>query len=198
MKRAAILQAARELFLTDGYDRASVDAIAARASVSKRTLYDYFGDKRTLFIAVVDEVVSSLLDSVRRAIADNLIDVSDIQAALVGFSSQVTLSTLGSSDYSDLMRLLTPGLDALTLDLEKRWESSTPEDLLIAKFTELGAQGLLDVPDVPLAVDHFVALTLHPAVNAMRRPGPTEVASAQQSIADGVAAFLRAYGPGRN
>ena len=49
-KRSAILTAARDLFLADGFDRSSVDAVAARAGVSKRTVYDYFGDKEALLL----------------------------------------------------------------------------------------------------------------------------------------------------
>jgi AcrR family transcriptional regulator len=36
-----------------GFERASVDLIAARARVSKATIYSHFGDKRSLFIAAV-------------------------------------------------------------------------------------------------------------------------------------------------
>ena len=43
-KRAAIMTAAWDLFVADGFERTSVDAVAARAAVSKRTGYDSFGD----------------------------------------------------------------------------------------------------------------------------------------------------------
>ena len=71
-KRAAILTAARELFLSDGFDRTSVDAVAARAGVSKRTVYDYFGDKQTLLQAVVDGVGLSLITTIGRILHDTL------------------------------------------------------------------------------------------------------------------------------
>src|SRR6478609_7645918 len=71
-KRAAILSAARDLFLAHGFDRSSVDAVAARAEVSKRTVYDYFGDKHTLLRAVVDSVGQSLVTTVRRTLDDTL------------------------------------------------------------------------------------------------------------------------------
>ena len=63
-KRAAILAAARELFLSDGFDRSSVDAVAARAGVSKRTGDDYFGDTATLLRAVVDAVGESMIGTI--------------------------------------------------------------------------------------------------------------------------------------
>lgn len=50
-----ILEAARSHFYTHGLERASVDAIAADAGVSKMTIYSNFGSKEGLFEAVVRE-----------------------------------------------------------------------------------------------------------------------------------------------
>jgi TetR/AcrR family transcriptional repressor of mexJK operon len=48
-KRQSISQAAAELFLTEGYDRCSMDSIAAAAGVSKQTVYSHFANKDELF-----------------------------------------------------------------------------------------------------------------------------------------------------
>ena len=48
-KRAAILDAAQRLFILHGYERVSMDQIAAEAGVSKLTVYSHFGDKDSLF-----------------------------------------------------------------------------------------------------------------------------------------------------
>ena len=47
-----VVAGAREVFLRDGFDGASVDEIARAAGVSKATLYNYFPDKRLLFMEV--------------------------------------------------------------------------------------------------------------------------------------------------
>ena len=47
-----VLNGAREIFLRDGFEGASVDAIAKAAGVSKATLYSYFSEKSILFIEV--------------------------------------------------------------------------------------------------------------------------------------------------
>lgn len=52
-KRALIVQAATELFLELGYDRASLARIAERAGVSKATLFKQFPTKAALFDAIV-------------------------------------------------------------------------------------------------------------------------------------------------
>ena len=48
-----VLAGAREVFLREGFEGASVDQIARDAGVSKATLYSYFPDKQALFMAVL-------------------------------------------------------------------------------------------------------------------------------------------------
>ncbi|MFG1339679.1 TetR/AcrR family transcriptional regulator [Xanthobacter autotrophicus] len=55
---ARIRAAARRLFLEKGYEGTSMDAVAAAAPVSKRTLYQHFPGKADLFGAVIDEAWS--------------------------------------------------------------------------------------------------------------------------------------------
>src|SRR5690606_20647048 len=52
-KGSAILDAARRLFTTQGFEGTSMDQIAAAAGVSKLTVYSHYGDKETLFAEVV-------------------------------------------------------------------------------------------------------------------------------------------------
>lgn len=54
-----ILDAARKVFLARGFEGASIDEIAAAARAGKPTIYARFGDKRTLFTAVVQRDVLS-------------------------------------------------------------------------------------------------------------------------------------------
>lgn len=55
--RASVVEAARELFLQDGYERTAVTAIAERAGVSVDTIYTAVGRKPLLVRAVVDDVL---------------------------------------------------------------------------------------------------------------------------------------------
>ncbi len=57
-RRHAILRAAMEVFREEGYERASMSAIAARVGGSKSTLYGYFASKEELYAA-------AMLDSAR-------------------------------------------------------------------------------------------------------------------------------------
>jgi len=62
-KRAAILQAAKRLFTTQGFDGTSMDAIANAAGVSKLTVYSHYQDKERLFIAAVECVCQEQMPS---------------------------------------------------------------------------------------------------------------------------------------
>src|SRR3954453_13351061 len=54
--REHILDTAKLAFLEDGFERTSMDAIAARAETSKRSLYAHFPTKDALFLAVVGRI----------------------------------------------------------------------------------------------------------------------------------------------
>ena len=60
-KRDEIVAAASSLFLSEGYDGASMGKIAAAAGLTPNTLYWYFGDKDELFVAVADVYLELLL-----------------------------------------------------------------------------------------------------------------------------------------
>jgi TetR/AcrR family transcriptional regulator, mexJK operon transcriptional repressor len=58
--RDRILEVATELFLTEGYGSTSIEAVAGRAGISKRTLYHRFDDKAALFAAVVHRIIERI------------------------------------------------------------------------------------------------------------------------------------------
>jgi TetR/AcrR family transcriptional repressor of mexJK operon len=193
-KRSAILAAARELFLANGFERTSVDAISAGAGVSKRTVYDYYGDKRTLLLAVVDQAVDALLEAVDAAMSDTLEGVDEprqLEPALVAFAQSLTRSALGSADYTALTRLTA--MESANLPELRDREGTEPEETLAARFADFGARGLLTVPKPRVAADHFVALTLSSSANTLGLTTTLDEGETTEMIADGVAAFLRAY-----
>ena len=57
VKRDAILDAARDLFMSNGFAGTSMDSLATAAHVSKATLYSHFADKETLYRALIESKV---------------------------------------------------------------------------------------------------------------------------------------------
>ncbi|MFK4067086.1 TetR/AcrR family transcriptional regulator [Streptomyces sp. NPDC029674] len=197
-KRAAILTAARELFLADGFDRSSVDAVAARAEVSKRTVYDYFGDKRTLLHAVVDAVGQSLITTIRRTLDDTLGDpteAADLEDALVTFSMRIATDMLGSAEYATLQRLVRAESGRPPQQSENPL-ADTPDEALAERFAAFAEAGLLDVPDPRLAADQFIALTFNVALNRLGSANAVEDPRVRPLVVEGVRTFLRAYRAG--
>ncbi len=60
-KREAILKGAKAVFLRHGFGDASMDEVAAAASVSKMTVYRHFGSKEDLFAGVITESCHQLI-----------------------------------------------------------------------------------------------------------------------------------------
>ena len=56
---ASILDAAEDLFLTDGFSATGIETIAKQANTSKATVYARFNSKEALFIAVSNRVLNT-------------------------------------------------------------------------------------------------------------------------------------------
>ena len=70
--REKILQAAIGEFAAHGYSGARVERIRARARVNTRMLYHYFGDKRRLYVAVLEHVIGDLRHAELQLEVDNV------------------------------------------------------------------------------------------------------------------------------
>src|SRR6201990_3018555 len=63
-----VVDAAFEMFSINGYHDTSMDAIAAKAEISKPMLYLYYGSKEELFGACLDREMPRFIDGVREEI----------------------------------------------------------------------------------------------------------------------------------
>jgi AcrR family transcriptional regulator len=72
------------VFVTQGYHAAAMDEIAERAGVSKPVLYQHFPGKLELYLALLDESVGTLVDTMRDALGSNLEDPKQRVAATFG------------------------------------------------------------------------------------------------------------------
>jgi AcrR family transcriptional regulator len=66
---ALILEAAAQILERDGLAGFTTNALAERAGVSIGTVYQYFGDKNAVLLALAEQQMKSSLDAVRRALA---------------------------------------------------------------------------------------------------------------------------------
>src|SRR6266581_2772628 len=85
-----ILDAATHLFLSHGYGVTSIEAVARRARVSKRTFYHRFDDKPALFVAVVHRIIDGLRPPADLPLLEG--DLEEILRRLAGLILRAALS----------------------------------------------------------------------------------------------------------
>jgi AcrR family transcriptional regulator len=96
----AILRAAAEVLAEQGYEAATIDAIAARAGVGKGTVYQYFRNKQELFFAVFDSYIASM-----EALARNSLD-SPSETAAEGIARSIHNVLAMSAEARDMFPLV--------------------------------------------------------------------------------------------
>jgi AcrR family transcriptional regulator len=117
--RAAVVDAARTLFLERGYGATTIEAISALSDVPAATVYRLFSSKRGILKAVLDTSIAG--DDEPMPIADrrsvrSLLDEPDplnMVAGFVGFAAQVNART--SAIYRILVSAAASDPDAATL-----------------------------------------------------------------------------------
>ncbi|WP_433177035.1 TetR/AcrR family transcriptional regulator [Actinoallomurus sp. CA-150999] len=156
-KHRAILRAATEVFLREGYARASVDAIAAAAGVGKQTVYGHFGNKQRLFQAVVEEA--------RDATGVTLEDVAALLAepgdprAVLEVVAEHLLRAITAPDHAALHRLTIAELPHHP-ELQRSWrdDGTAVTEVIAAYLAERDRQGELSVPDPVRIARQFATL----------------------------------------
>src|SRR5450755_2711983 len=103
-KRDAIATAARIVFGREGYTRASIDAIATKAAVSTRTIYNHFDDKEHLFLTVIKESAAQVADAQIALINQYLDQVTDLEHDLIAFGRAWATSTTAFAEHFALVR----------------------------------------------------------------------------------------------
>jgi AcrR family transcriptional regulator len=84
-RRAQLLDAAREVFVAQGYHAAAMDDIAEAAGVSKPVLYQHFPGKLELYVALLDESSAALVASIRAALASTSDNKLRVQATVQAY-----------------------------------------------------------------------------------------------------------------
>lgn len=94
-RRAQLLGAAGEVFVSRGYHAAGMDEIAECAGVSKPVLYQHFPGKLELYIAVLDSYVESLVSGVRQALRSTTDNHRRVRAAVFAYFDFVDSESQG-------------------------------------------------------------------------------------------------------
>ncbi|MDF1726189.1 MAG: TetR/AcrR family transcriptional regulator [Sulfitobacter sp.] len=147
-----VLDGAREVFMSDGFEGASMDEIARRAAVSKATLYSYFPDKKHLFM----EVANAECSRQSREALDS-IDMAAPPEAVLTQAARHFLGFITSTFGLQIFRICVAESDRFP-ELGRRFYTSGPEVMraeMAAYFRQAEARGELRIEDYVLAADQF-------------------------------------------
>lgn len=84
-RRQQLLVAALEIFVQTGFHEASMDDIAAKAGVTKPVLYQHFGSKRDLYLAVLDTGARDFLETMQIALESTQDNQDRVQATIAAY-----------------------------------------------------------------------------------------------------------------
>lgn len=150
-----VLEGARDVFMADGFEGASVDDIARTAGVSKATLYSYFPDKRLLFMEVAKNECRRQTE-----MALDEIDMSLPADEVLTLIAQRFTSFLFSDLGQRVFRICVAEADRFP-ELGREFYETGPEQMhkLMVEFLQKAiARGELQIDDCQLAADQFAEL----------------------------------------
>lgn len=153
-KKAAIIDAAIDLFQKNGFQGTSMDAIAQLAQVSKRTVYNHFPSKQELF----EHIAQSVWQTANQATEACLKLDEDIEPQLMALALQ-ELALVGDESFLRLSRVLMaefihePAMAQSILERFSKEESSLTQWMQQAKHHQQ-----LNIEDAEQAGGQFHSL----------------------------------------
>ncbi|MCK0207021.1 TetR/AcrR family transcriptional regulator [Starkeya koreensis] len=192
-KRRQILGGARQVFLSCGFDGASMGEIARSAGVSKGTLYVYFPSKEELFAALVTEECQRTAEA-----CFDMDPGADVRAALLQVGHRYIRAMMEPAHIRTVRMVI--GVAEKLPEIGRTYVQAGQE----AGVRQLGdwlrlkmARGELAIDDVELAAWQFIIgchakLVMPMVFGDETQPG---AASVERVVGHTVDAFLRAFAP---
>lgn len=193
-KHAAVIAAARRLFVERGFADTSIEQVAAAAGVSKVTIYSRFRDKPGLFAAVVRDAVSGMnSESESEAMADR-----SIEERLVAFGVPL-FNFLLSGDLIAFQRIMVheaprvPELAARVFESGPGFKRAQLAEMIAGAH----ARGEVEVDDPLRAAEDLLALWkgFHDIEMHFGLAKPLEAEAVEERIRRGVRLWLKAHAP---
>jgi len=195
-KRRAILREAEALFLDRGFVGASVEEVAARAAVSKQTVYKQFESKAALFIAVVRDMTGQAAYRVQVEMPDPETEAGVVDA-LRGHGERL-LNIALAPKLLRLRRLVISETDRFPELGRALYEGGPGRAIagLAAALKRWTDRGLLILDEPMIAATQFNWLVMGDPVNRAMFFGTVHLSTTEQQrhLTQSVRVFLAAYG----
>jgi AcrR family transcriptional regulator len=153
-----ILDAATELFLADGFGATSIEAVAQRVRISKRTFYHRFLDKEALFAAVVHRIIGRL----KPAAGVPLTEGADLRATLERLAALILRAALSPQAIA-LHRLIvaeSARFPALSGVLAREGATEQAVALIAGVLERQKTAGRIGLNDAAFAARQFLQMTI--------------------------------------
>lgn len=190
-KRQAVINAALAEFKDKGFVGASMDAIAERAQVSKRTVYNHFASKELLF----HEVTSSFWVRSKQAASLQFDASRPVEEQLLQIARSVW-DVYQSEELIEQARIVLAELIRQPELVEQALAQVNDQECGLLPFLQQAvAAGVLQIPDIKIAETQFWGLmksfAFWPAVFRFHDFS----AQAEQVMQSNVQMFVRQYLP---
>jgi AcrR family transcriptional regulator len=132
--RRAVLDAARELFLAQGYGATTVEQIAQRAGVSKPTVFSAVGNKQMVLRAVRDTAIAgddAPVPVAQRPVTDQIRAEPDQRRSVQLLAQHLTGV---ASRYAQINEVVHAAADGGEEDLRELWDTEEDQRLTGARF----------------------------------------------------------------
>lgn len=192
-KRHAIVEAAREVFIAHGFE-AGIDLIAQRAGVSKVTIYNHFGSKKELFLAVIHDALTEALGTTTSALEKALDESDDLREILLR-TARGWVAGMAKPEVLALRTLVASEAQQFP-ELGRAWKANGPgpaSAMLADEFSKRMDSGELEIPNIDVALIQLYALVLYPHFTNMAYGERIDERRAHELINQGVDMFLTYY-----
>jgi TetR/AcrR family transcriptional repressor of mexJK operon len=194
---ADLLAIARDQFIAHGFRGTTMNAVAARAGISKQTLYAAYPSKDQLYAAVVEDWVELGSDALRPDTLA-LAEATNVRDGLQRLATVLQAGIL-SPPVLAMRTLVAAEADSfpdVAADYGTRsWDHNLR--MLAESLTVLTRRGLLAIDDPEVAAEQFVWLVVGAPLNRLSLQGAAHGYSArrlQHIVHEAVATFLSRYG----
>jgi TetR/AcrR family transcriptional repressor of mexJK operon len=193
-KRAAILAAAKHLFVKQGFEGTSMDAIANKAGVSKLTVYSHYRDKESLFAEAVRSKCETLMPAelfeadLKGPIRRQLLSIARAFFNLISSEDSIAMHRTIIANAHTSPKLANLFWEAGPVKVQQRLESFLRAEV---------EGGKLDIPDLHRAATQFYCLLKGECHSRMEFGcgEPFTAREIEEHLNATVDFFLRAYAP---
>lgn len=199
-KCRAILTGGLTVFARSGYTRASIDAIAAQAQVSTRTIYNHFEDKAALFGAVLSRSTTRVAEAQVAIIERHLgephtVSFPELESRLVALGTDLAAPMPAYAEHFALIRMIDAEPSQVPPSALDAWRENGPRRVtaeLARHLQRLGEQVPLRITDPTLAASQFMLL-VRGAIPFQHGVGAPDEAEKAAAVTSGVRVFLYGY-----